>query len=799
MSQELHYTSVPRGLKPGSRGFCTVGQTPHMSVALADRLEALSGYQPVFPPHDASAPLNPIVFSHLRLTIAGKTMSVLSRIGPAGPDYTGRPNKYAHHVVLEGTERPEGGPAWLLSQPGFMQGTWDGEPREIPVGRAPFNGDRPPGMAHAWQALTGDGGWAGVLAESFLIDSRRTVFLIFRPGMDLLPLFVEALALLPASRRWEVDFSTYFSQLPQGVGCAWRGVLDGSADAKNARRLPNSLVLDLCQAIGQAPGGPLVHLARTGETVAEQSGGPITASGAGRHIPRIPQRPAAPFDSPAGHAGLDQPRRPSGGYDLIPELARLIPGALYHEGLPFEGDDPGAAIRRRRKRLPAVFVALCAACMIVVLGVGLFLRPDVSKEISAETTKIAEKKRMAGVEAAEKDALSKVDQEKPAESKPREADHTDRTPPSLVAKPNEPKDAVKPNTVSIGPPAFQAGDSGTITNPLFLALSEPSSSLATTPLEQNKQKPLRLDSSDDHIVEMKLLGTDDNLLVQRRTETSGAEKLVVSRAIKSVSRLVEAGGAASELATFELPPERNQVRFHWKIDASPAEKKDARRSLRDCVLEITPRRGGARYCILRGKPVAPENVSQLAAYIWKTKRKGKRDDDEMTHTSYAWDKDKSFADTSRKLSIGRCELLKANKMSHIGLERARGGPCAFFRFRQEDLLSVRLDPAAVTIILADAEPGSLNSRVASVEVDIAKAKQAEQELIKGRSSKADQPVQMEGIRTRIKQREHQLAKLQHLRDIFDSFLDVAITWEVGGLKLEISRIDLSAILERRPH
>ena len=81
--------------------------TPHMPGPLVDRLEALSGYQPVFPPHDPSAVLNPIAFSHLRLTIGGKMVSVLSRIGPAGLDYSGRPNKYAHHVVLEGAERPK--------------------------------------------------------------------------------------------------------------------------------------------------------------------------------------------------------------------------------------------------------------------------------------------------------------------------------------------------------------------------------------------------------------------------------------------------------------------------------------------------------------------------------------------------------------------------------------------------------------------------------------------------------------------------------------------------------------------
>ena len=124
----------------------------------------------------------------------------------------------------------------------------------FPSGRTPLQGDRQPGMARAWQALIGDGGWAGVLAESFLADPRRTVFLVFRPGMDLLPLFVEALALLPASRRWDVDFSTYFNQLPQGVSCTWRGVLDGSDEVKNAGRLPNALVLDLCRALGHARG-----------------------------------------------------------------------------------------------------------------------------------------------------------------------------------------------------------------------------------------------------------------------------------------------------------------------------------------------------------------------------------------------------------------------------------------------------------------------------------------------------------------------------------------------------------------
>src|SRR4051794_20392851 len=156
MTQELHYTSAPRGLLPGTRGFCTVAMTPNMPGPLKERLEGLSGYQQIFPPHDPNVSLNPVVYSHYRLNLSGRTYSVLSRVCFAGLDYTGRSNKYAHHVVLDPSERPVAGPAWLLSQPGFMDQAWDGEPRYINTGRTPPQGDQPGGIAQAWQELTGD-------------------------------------------------------------------------------------------------------------------------------------------------------------------------------------------------------------------------------------------------------------------------------------------------------------------------------------------------------------------------------------------------------------------------------------------------------------------------------------------------------------------------------------------------------------------------------------------------------------------------------------------------------------------
>ncbi len=307
MSQELHYTSAPRGLKPGSRGFCTVAATPGLSGTLLERLESLSAYQPVYPVHDPAAARNPVNFMHLKPALGGKSLSILSRVGPAGLDYSGRTNKYGHHIVLEANERPAGGPAWLLSQPGFVQDAWHGEPRLLAHGTRPPQGDPPPEVARAWQAVTGDAGWAGVLAEAFLADPRRAAVVVFQPGLELLPLFVEAIALLPLSERWDVEFSTFFATLPPGVTCSWRGVIDGSPEAEAALRLPGALVIDLCRPNHRASGGALVQAARTGERP-EVSGAADESSRVnppGRRVPPVTSPSAAPPSrTPSGLPGV---------------------------------------------------------------------------------------------------------------------------------------------------------------------------------------------------------------------------------------------------------------------------------------------------------------------------------------------------------------------------------------------------------------------------------------------------------------------------------------------------------------
>jgi GTPase-associated protein 1, N-terminal domain type 2/GTPase-associated protein 1, middle domain len=363
VSHELHYTSLTHGLKPGSHGFCTVAATLRMPGALAERLEALSGFQPIFAPFDPSAALNPIVYSHLKLTYSGDDVSVLSRIGPAGLDYSGRPNKYAHHVILERAERPEGGPAWLLSQRDFMQSAWDGEPREILTGRVPPPGTLEPGMAQAWASLTGDGGWAGVLAETFLADATRPVFLVFRPGMDLLSLIVEATALVPPSRRWDVAFSTYFTGLPRGVTCAWRGVLEGSAVAKDALRLPNALVVNLCAALGRAEGGSLVQVARAGGTLVEPVEEMATPNGAGHHRAPIPREPVGARAAALGGGTWQRPSTAAKRDELPADLARLAPAVE----LPTVSEETGRSTLTIRWRA-GLLAAVAAACLFALVA-----------------------------------------------------------------------------------------------------------------------------------------------------------------------------------------------------------------------------------------------------------------------------------------------------------------------------------------------------------------------------------------------------------------------------------------------
>jgi len=273
MSHELIYTSAPRGLKPGTSGFCTVAATDGMSRQATMMLESLSGYEFHFNLSDPEVRLSPVNYAHTRVTLGSQSASVLSRVAFSGADYSGRTNKIAHHFLLFPEEQLANGPAWMLAQmaKSVFPDNWQGAAQHLPVRRLnellePQLGVRPE-PARRWEEMTGDAGWGGVLAKAIHDNSKVPAFILFKPGMELLPLFEESLALLTPEERWSVCFATYYTAPRAGCHYHWRGVLAGSPATREIARFPNAAVIDLTRPLGRAQDNAYTIAARTGSIV----------------------------------------------------------------------------------------------------------------------------------------------------------------------------------------------------------------------------------------------------------------------------------------------------------------------------------------------------------------------------------------------------------------------------------------------------------------------------------------------------------------------------------------------------
>lgn len=344
MGQEILYTSAPQGLRPGASGFCTVCSTAGMEPNLAEFLEGFSGYPHPFKPPDPRTKENPVNYSHVLWTIGGQRYSILSRVADAGLDYTGRTNLLAHHVALPRREadRCPGGPAWVLAQDDFSITKWDGQLKTIP-GQKPATTEKPLSKCVAWEQAAGDAGYAGILAESVKDKGGRPVVVIYPSHCDTLALLVEALSLLPPEKRWNVTFATLYSRIYSSFDCQWRFVFHESAEARAAKRDPQSLVLDLTKgALPPARGGELVKLAREGvraqQAAAPQSAArPAAAAPSSAAAATRPRRGDAPPPVPleSGDLRLAPPAVPGGeSYSLPPAEPAINPFARNGRRMP---------------------------------------------------------------------------------------------------------------------------------------------------------------------------------------------------------------------------------------------------------------------------------------------------------------------------------------------------------------------------------------------------------------------------------------------------------------------------------
>lgn len=264
MAYELIYTSAEKGLRPGTRGFCTVAHTKGMPPQMVQLLEAMSAYKNLYGVHESQEALEPVAWSHITNNLAGRGASVISRVGPTSPDHTGRSNKLAHHVLIQTRERAKGGPAWLSQQDSFFIDAWNDSPHVIDMPKNIPMGDCQRVPAKAWERLTGDAGNAAILPEAFLENPDSIVLIVFEPGTDMLPLISESMALLEPEMRWKVTYSTYFTALAAGANCSWRCCVADSEALREARRNPRAKVVDLTEALPGGIQGRLADMARNG-------------------------------------------------------------------------------------------------------------------------------------------------------------------------------------------------------------------------------------------------------------------------------------------------------------------------------------------------------------------------------------------------------------------------------------------------------------------------------------------------------------------------------------------------------
>ena len=268
MALELVYTSAPKGIISGSSDYCTVAFTEGMPVNLTKALESLSGLRFL---KDESIYDTPTCHLHYRIAVGVEFKNLISQIKFSGFDHTGRTNHLAHHLLLDASERPAAGPAWLCSQESLFYQKWEEEPKLIKrLKLIPDSQESETSMqAKAWGDATNDAGWAGVVADSLLAAPDKAVaYIIFEPGIETLPLVREVLALVPQEDRWRFTFNTHLDAVPPGIKCSIRCCLPDSPALAESARLKDVIILNLTdlKRTGKKPDRdtPLILLARNG-------------------------------------------------------------------------------------------------------------------------------------------------------------------------------------------------------------------------------------------------------------------------------------------------------------------------------------------------------------------------------------------------------------------------------------------------------------------------------------------------------------------------------------------------------
>ena len=290
MAKQLVFTSAPAGLRPGTRGFCTVAATKDMPPPLISKLESLSGYTHSFNPSGADANRNPVIWSYLRMRMGNTTYRVLSRRSTAGADYTGRSNTIAHHLVLDSGEGTSSSAASVLRSRGTFLENWVGPPKHLDA-LAIHPPPALPSVCRDWETAFGDAGYAGLFMKSCRDSPRLPAYVVYPENADPLAMIAQAISIAPAPMDgWSNTFTTHYTGNMAGADCMIRFVMAGTPAAGEIPKLGNAVVI----APGQLPAlgdDEWVAAARQGERVQVSPPKPVAPiARSGEILPTVPRR-----------------------------------------------------------------------------------------------------------------------------------------------------------------------------------------------------------------------------------------------------------------------------------------------------------------------------------------------------------------------------------------------------------------------------------------------------------------------------------------------------------------------------
>jgi hypothetical protein len=354
MSFELIHTSVEKSLRGGA-GFATAVATEGMPPGLENVLAEMSAFEV---DSARSSGADEVDWCHRIVTLQGRSYTVLSRVSGCGPDWSGRPNRVAHHLVLDASERPEAGPAWALANFGeFSSGVPEVEWRKtgprIPAGSL---GPRVP--SH-WAAAGFDPGWAGMVASALLDGGGATVYLVLPGGRGTLSLVEDVFAILPHDRRWNMTFSTRFQRVPVSTRCQLRCVRAGAPGVASLLAEPG------CRKIVVTPGtsageGPAAEAARSGREVAPATRTPSTRIEPVKLATPVHLEPVSANQVPAAKPTRATVPAPAG-----PDLASIARESRSI-GRTEVGILPGTGLFQRIRTVPPIDLVLFGIAIVEV-------------------------------------------------------------------------------------------------------------------------------------------------------------------------------------------------------------------------------------------------------------------------------------------------------------------------------------------------------------------------------------------------------------------------------------------------